>query len=742
MAKIIIGLGNKCIDVFGANSSNGAEIGIWEQNGGSNQMWNLTPEGYIESSMDTGKCLDIQGGVANNGTPIILWEKNGGDNQKWMLDSDGCLVSYLNPKRCIDVPGAENRNGVPLVLWDKNNGINQKWRLDECTNPVNNYMTEIEIKYKQVKNTYPYIGDPNGSEQICPDGQGHFQHYSGGSIYWTTGTGAHLIYGLIKAKWANLGWEKSVLGYPSTDELNAGSGNGSRYNNFQYGTIIWKNNTNEAFAVFGPILAQWAIKNWDSGELGFPIEDEQIIIDVTGIHRAQRFEQGELMELLHDGDFIKSSVHNEIYRLQNNQRCHVPDPETLLSMTTFDKVIILLNAEVDAIPLGNAIESVADNPGINNFNNIHVCVDKITGNNTNLPPRKGLPVLNNIKINRDGTLSEMGINQAPLTGITEKFWDIGQTIRIKMIGGSSFVRSKVRQFALVWTQYANIHFQFVGDPDHADIRVSFETGKGSWSMIGRDVLWVPFDIPTMNFGWFDDGTSDSEFSRVVVHEFGHALGLVHEHQSPAAGIKWDKEKVYAFYKKLDNWDKAYVDENVFHKYSMNETNFSQYDPLSIMHYNIPAELTLDKTGTPTNQNLSSTDIEFIKRWYPFPPSINNASGLLHTQDDCDEIDFLVEYNVMDKSQIQFVLSGIPNKVTWWKAIEIPADGSQYRMLFTENGIASSMIVLMDAIDTSRPIRFWKAKMFGVHTLINYTWDVISAIPGGSRVSLTWKRDKC
>lgn len=51
----------------------------------------------------------------------------------------------------------------------------------------------------------------------------------------------------------------------------------------------------------------------------------------------------------------------------------------------------------------------------------------------------------------------------------------------------------------------------------------------------------------MNFGWFTNYTSDTEFSRTIIYEFGHALGLHHEHQSPTANIQWNKEKVYEYY---------------------------------------------------------------------------------------------------------------------------------------------------------------------------------------------------
>ena len=139
--------------------------------------------------------------------------------------------------------------------------------------------------------------------------------------------------------------------------------------------------------------------------------------------------------------------------------------------------------------------------------------------------------------------------------------------------------------------------------------------------------------------------------------------------------------------------------------------------------------------------LSATDKDYIGKWYPFPVTPTNADGLLRTGDDCDEIDFLVEYNAVGANEVEFHLAAASG-IDWWKAIEVPTGGGDYRMLEIQDGSSKTEQITHSDLDASRPVRFWKAKTFGVHTRLGYTWDVISALPGGSRVSLTWKRDRC
>jgi hypothetical protein len=90
--------------------------------------------------------------------------------------------------------------------------------------------------------------------------------------------------------------------------------------------------------------------------------------------------------------------------------------------------------------------------------------------------------------------------------------------------------------------------------------------------VGTDALSIPRSEPTMNFGWLTPESDDDEFSRVVTHEFGHALGAVHEHQNPAAEIPWDKPKVYDYYAGAPNfWTKEQVEINLFQRYDAQQS---------------------------------------------------------------------------------------------------------------------------------------------------------------------------
>lgn len=198
-------------------------------------------------------------------------------------------------------------------------------------------------------------------------------------------------------------------------------------------------------------------------------------------------------------------------------------------------------------------------------------------------------------------------------------WQPGERITVAFLDGESSVQERVREVAREWTGpgLARLSLAFVRPGAEAMIRISFRY-QGSWSVLGTTCLSVePAERATMNFGWLTPQSSDEALRRVVLHEFGHALGLVHEHQHPEGGIQWKKDLIYQELMGPPNyWSKETIDRNLFAPYSSQETTFGRFDPESIMMYPVKKSWTLDGFSAGLNAGLSELDQEFIHRQYP------------------------------------------------------------------------------------------------------------------------------
>src|SRR2546422_241090 len=150
-------------------------------------------------------------------------------------------------------------------------------------------MSAIDDKYAALGGPGGFLGQPTSSEQGLPDGRGRHRSFQHGLIYWSPETGAHEVHGLIHDKWASLGWERSPLGYPVTDETPTPDGVG-RFNHFQGGSIYWTPQTG-AHEVHGAIRDKWAALGWERSFLGYPVTDE---LGTPGPGRFSRFQNGAI----------------------------------------------------------------------------------------------------------------------------------------------------------------------------------------------------------------------------------------------------------------------------------------------------------------------------------------------------------------------------------------------------------------------------------------------------------------
>ncbi|HEX7240719.1 MAG TPA: M12 family metallopeptidase, partial [Longimicrobiaceae bacterium] len=114
---------------------------------------------------------------------------------------------------------------------------------------------------------------------------------------------------------------------------------------------------------------------------------------------------------------------------------------------------------------------------------------------------------------------------------TARRWSVGKQLRVRFMNGDSLLKERVFNTALEWTKYANVRFVRSEDAD-AEIRIAFTTDGASWSFVGTEAEEKSLGRHTMQFGWLTPYSAPSTLRAVVLHEFGHALGLVHEHQQP------------------------------------------------------------------------------------------------------------------------------------------------------------------------------------------------------------------
>ena len=207
-----------------------------------------------------------------------------------------------------------------------------------------------------------------------------------------------------------------------------------------------------------------------------------------------------------------------------------------------------------------------------------------------------------------------------------KQWINGSTIRIRFMGGTSDQQQTVRDIAPQWTQHANLVFEFTDDP-RAEIRVTFNPDDGAWSYVGTDNTQIPLHAATLNLGWQDQG--------VILHEFGHMIGLSHEHQNPEGGIEWNEAAVIADLSGPPNfWDEPTIRRNVLDKYRADQLHGTNFDPHSVMLYAFPDSWTTNMGATTSNDDLSAQDRAFIASAVMYPGRDTESDREVHELDVC------------------------------------------------------------------------------------------------------------
>ena len=132
---------------------------------------------------------------------------------------------------------------------------------------------------------------------------------------------------------------------------------------------------------------------------------------------------------------------------------------------------------------------------------------------------------------------------------------------------------------------------------------------------------VPKGATTLNLSAFDHHLPQ-DYKKIILHEFGHALGFLHEHQSNT-NCNFNMDRIYAYYGAITEEDKAIVDHNI-KNINLSGTIFSAHDKHSIMHYSFPHWVFFNGVNSPcyttNNDELSEEDKIMMLEAYPFDTS--------------------------------------------------------------------------------------------------------------------------
>ncbi|KLO06148.1 hypothetical protein SCHPADRAFT_946336 [Schizopora paradoxa] len=200
-----------------------------------------------------------------------------------------------------------------------------------------------------------------------------------------------------------------------------------------------------------------------------------------------------------------------------------------------------------------------------------------------------------------------------------RLWDFRNgRCKVYFIGGSEKLRERVLKHFRKWMDLICVDIEVVDRPDLAYTRISFDPRdpKGSWSKVGTDALSVKSPAATMNLAFTDDMLLPPLaviIQEEALHEWGHFLGMYHEHSSSSFPHKMDKKAIKQ--KKVD-WSEKDVEDNYIFKHGFEDcSTVSAFDEESIMLYPLDAKMVKCGFSSGYNTDLSATDMAtFVKAY--------------------------------------------------------------------------------------------------------------------------------
>ena len=132
--------------------------------------------------------------------------------------------------------------------------------------------SRIRLRWQDMGQTGSVLGAQTMEERGGAGG-GRVAGYDKGYLLYTPDTGVHAVLGAIATRYAAIGLDESVLGYPIGKDRAVGDGRG-RLSRFEHGAIYWTPDTGAREVTRG-IYARYSTEGGPTGFLGYPVSGEK-----------------------------------------------------------------------------------------------------------------------------------------------------------------------------------------------------------------------------------------------------------------------------------------------------------------------------------------------------------------------------------------------------------------------------------------------------------------------------------
>jgi hypothetical protein len=199
---------------------------------------------------------------------------------------------------------------------------------------------------------------------------------------------------------------------------------------------------------------------------------------------------------------------------------------------------------------------------------------------------------------------------------TARWWGVrGVDLSVRFLDNpSASLRKKILAHMNAWGKSGNVRLRETKGTGQC--RISRQPGTGYASYVGTDNAHIPASQPTMWLDSFSDHTPDSEFYRVVRHETGHLLGLIHEHQRKDIIKLLDTAKTIEVFRELYGWDETTTRQQVLTPVSEKTLTATGPDAVSIMCYQFGGNCTKNGKPIPGGLDIDASDYALIAKVYP------------------------------------------------------------------------------------------------------------------------------